>query len=484
MVAESICPDGQGEDLKSVENLNFSDLVNFTKGFCPGEMYEGHFYGISTDSRTIKKGEIFIALKGDRFDGHKYIKDAVLKGATTVIAENGTERFEIPLITVADSLTALGDLANGLRRREKLKILAITGSVGKSTVKEISKSILSESKNKIFSTPGNYNNLIGLPLTLLSKLKGQSWGVLEMGCNQFGEIKRLTEIADPDVALITAIGKAHLEFFGSLKEVSKAKGELFKNLKESAVAVINADEPLILEEAKNFKGNKLYYGEERSLAQIKVKVVEDNGVAGQKLLFEGLGLNSKGLLVNLLIPGTHNAKNALASVAAAVAFGMEEQEIKSGLEKSKSLKGRLFPAKTKEDFWIIDDSYNANPTSMEAGLDFIGNMKGNFNCSAILGDMLELGAEEGEFHFLIGKKAAKAKITNLALVGTLIKETARGAILEGLDSKNVKVFKDPLTAAEWMHKKSKPGDRILIKGSHALGLEEAVAYFLASNRER
>ncbi|MDR1045126.1 MAG: UDP-N-acetylmuramoyl-tripeptide--D-alanyl-D-alanine ligase [Candidatus Adiutrix sp.] len=431
--------------------------------------------GVSTDSRTVRPGEVFVALKGEKFDGHCHAAGALARGALAVVVQRALKGGAAGrALMVEDTLKALGDLALALRRRQELKVLALTGSNGKTGTKEMLAAILRKIDAQLLATAGNFNNLVGLPLTVFGLKKAGRLAVLEMGMNHFGEIARLTEIAEPDVGLVTSIGPAHLEFFGSLSQVAKAKGELFAGLKDSALAVVDADQPLLRRESKRFGGNKLFFGL-GAPAQIRLGRVRPRGLTGQDLTLYGPGAE-KGRAVRLKLLGAHNAHNALAAAAAALAMGADWDQIAGGLAEVESFPGRLSAVKTRRGLWLLDDSYNANPASMSAGLKVLGDFGGRGARGAILGDMGELGPAGGRFHREIGRLAAELNLDFLALVGPLSRHSARAARRAGLNRNAVAEFESPEEAAAWVLSGQPENAAVLVKGSHYMHMERAVDY--------
>ncbi|GHV56284.1 UDP-N-acetylmuramoyl-tripeptide--D-alanyl-D-alanine ligase [Deltaproteobacteria bacterium] len=437
--------------------------------------------GLSTDSRTVGPGEVFVALAGARFDGHDHAASALARGALAVVAhrvlpgEAGRKSILVP-----DTLAALGDLAGSLRRRRRLKVVAITGSNGKTTSKELTASILRLVDRHLLATAGNFNNLVGLPLTLF-RLKAQTrLAVLEMGMSGYGEIARLTRIAEPEVALITSVGPAHLEFFGTVGRVARAKGELYAGLKSDALAVVDDDEPLLRREARRFAGNHLYFGS-TPRAQVRLGRARPRALAGQSLTLYGPGAE-KGRRVELRLLGAHNARNALAAAAAALAAGADWDQIQQGLEAVESVPGRLKAFRTRTGLWVLDDSYNANPASLAAGLAVLGGLKVRGGRGAILGDMLELGPQEAALHRRIGRLAAELRLDFLALVGPLSRAVAAAARRAGLPREAVREFAAPAEAAAWVARSRPRGTAVLVKGSRALQMERAVEYLRLGSR--
>ena len=430
--------------------------------------------GLSTDSRTILKDEVFVALIGPNFDGHDHTAEALAKGALAAVVQR-----ELPgeagrkSIRVADTLKALGDLAGALRRRRPLRVVALTGSNGKTTTKEMLAAILRLLDRHLLATAGNFNNLVGLPLTLGRLTRETRLAVLEMGMSAPGEIARLTQIAEPDVALVTSVGPAHLEFLGSVARVAKAKGELFAGLKEDALAVVNDDDLFLRREAARFPGNRLYFGA-TNRSEVRLGRIEPRGLSGQKLTFYGPGA-ARGRRVELRLLGRHNARNALAAAAAALGAGADWNQIEEGLEAVRGFPGRLAPVQAGSRLWILDDSYNANPASMKAGLAFLADLKIRGRRGAILGDMLELGGRGKALHREVGRLAAAMGLDYLALVGPLSVETARAARRAGLAPSAVREFAGPEEAASWVLA-GWPQGAVLVKGSRGLRLERAVEH--------
>ena len=430
--------------------------------------------GVSTDSRTVSPGEIFVALAGDRFDGHDHVTEALKKGAMAVVVHRPVRgRAAALAINVTDTLIALGDLARALRRKQNLRVIALTGSNGKTTTKELLASILKLKDPYLLATKGNLNNQVGLPLTIFQVNKESRYAILEMGANHFGEIAYLTSLAEPQVGLITSVGAAHLEYFGSLARVAKAKGELFAGLGPDAVAVVDADEPLLVKAAKAFSGNKLYFGTGPE-AQVRLGRVKAQSLSGQIMTLYGPGAE-KGRQVKIKLLGFHNAHNALAAAATALAVGADWEQIMAGLERAEGYPGRLHALKTSSGRWLLDDSYNANPTSLAAGLKVLAEGV-NGPKGAILGDMAELGPRAKKYHRDILALAAELKLDYLALVGQMFSGARAVAIKGGLPKENVAVFDRPEEAAAWVLDFWPSKCAVLVKGSRSMRLEKAVTF--------
>lgn len=429
--------------------------------------------GISTDSRTIQPGDLFVPLRGKNFDGHDYLTQAVQQGAAACLSEEMVSGLLVPVIKVNDTLKALGDLAAAIRRQFSGPVVGITGTSGKTTCKEMLASILA-SMGPGLKSSGNFNNLIGVPLTLFNLQPEHEWAVIEMGMSARGEIERLSEIAAPDVGLITNVGAGHLENFDSLSGVARAKGELFISLPKDGIALINIDdaEVRILPVANGAK--KVTFGT-AAAAEIKADNIESqNGAVRFVLTYKGI---SKKVLLPL--PGRHNVINALAAAAAAKVLGVGLQEIVDGLQSFKPCPGRMELIELPGDIVLLEDSYNANPLSVHAALDALRDLGVQGKRTAVLADMLELGQSAPELHRQIGKIAAK-HTDWLFTLGSLAAEIAHGAKEEGMPADRVFEASSHEELAEMLIAKLKAGDRILIKGSRGMRMEKVTAALRAA----
>ncbi|MDR2368800.1 MAG: UDP-N-acetylmuramoyl-tripeptide--D-alanyl-D-alanine ligase [Deltaproteobacteria bacterium] len=464
--------------------LTLSELASLCRGV--GEAGEGPVSKITVDSRLCGPGAVFVALRGQSRDGHGFIQRALEAGALAAVAGEGYPAGP-RIIRVADTLAALGDMARGVRLRSGAKVAAVTGSVGKTTVKEMLRGIF-ESRHpggETLVTPGNFNNLIGLPLTLLSLGAGTRVAAVELGASDFGEIERLTRIAVPDAGLVTAAGEGHLEFFGALAGVARAKGELYRNLPPWATAVVNAGDAPMMAEARAFGGRKLYFGLGPPLPMAEGVFVtgrREDGLDGQDVGLHGPGFPGDAR-VRLRLLGPHNALNAAAAAAVAVALGFGWEDIREGLGRAEAFAGRLRPMRSGAGYYVLDDSYNSNPSSASAALEFLGAMAPGWERCAILGDMLELGAGSRERHGRLGALAARAGLAWLALVGGEAESMAKGAIGAGLPESRVATFGSGAEAAGWMAGRASERSVILVKGSRGVGLETAVGALLGTQTE-
>ncbi|MBU5614156.1 UDP-N-acetylmuramoyl-tripeptide--D-alanyl-D-alanine ligase [Geomonas azotofigens] len=424
---------------------------------------------VCTDSRQVAPGELFVPLVGERFDGHDFIAAAAGRGVTAfLMAESWHAEHGLPAgacaVTVKDTLRALGDLAAWHRRRFDLKVVAVTGSNGKTTTKEMLARILAQTGPGL-KTEGNLNNLIGLPLTLFRLTGRERWAVVEIGMSEFGEIDRLAEIAEPQVGIITNAFPAHLETLGSVEGVARAKGELFLRLKEGAVAVYNVDDPLISACPTHLNVTRLTFGLRG--AEVSSASIKSLGKEGESFT---LRLPDGEEPVILKAYGRHNIYNALAAAAAAHALGVPGQVIRQGLEEFTPYDKR-FQLEDVAGVTLIDDSYNANPASMAAALTTLKDVAGGGRCAAVLGDMLELGLGTEEAHRELGHKAA-ASVERLFLLGELAAEIEQGALEAGLPAERIlhAASHEELSTAliAWLE----PGDCVLFKGSRGMKMDK------------
>ena len=424
--------------------------------------------GISTDSRTVQPGDLFIPLRGDKFDGHDYLTQAIQRGAAACLSEEMIGGLLVPVVKVSDTLKALGDLAAAMRRQFAGPVIGITGTSGKTTCKEMLAAIL-EHLGPGLKSAGNFNNLIGVPLTLFGLEHEHRWAVVEMGMSARGEIARLAEIAAPNIGLITNIGAGHLEHFEGIPGVARAKGELFISLPADGVALINADDPEVrmLPVANGVR--KILFGVSSEASIRADRITAHNGSVSFDLKIDGVVQR-----VILPLPGRHNVANALGAAAVATVLGVGLKEIAAGLKAFKPCPGRMELLELPEDIVVLEDSYNANPLSVHAALDALHDLSSPGRRIAVLGDMLELGPSAQELHHQIGAIAAK-RADWLFTYGALAEEIARGAIAEGLPSDKVFVANSHDELAARLVEMLQAGDRVLIKGSRGMRMEKVTA---------
>jgi UDP-N-acetylmuramoyl-tripeptide--D-alanyl-D-alanine ligase len=378
------------------------------------------FTGVSTDTRTIEAGDLFVALRGERFDGHAFLGQARAAGASAALIDRDARDVPaaLPTLTVDDTRLALGELARDWRSRFSFPLVALTGSSGKTTVKEMLAAILRSQvgEEAVLATRGNLNNDIGVPLMLLEIAPEHSYAVIEMGMNHAGEIRYLTQLAAPDVALVNNAGTAHIEFLGSEENIARAKGEIFEGLKPEATAVINADDrhaPMWREIAGAHR--RVEFGLDQSAA---VSATFRSEALESEIVLKTPSGSAK---ARLRAPGEHNVRNALAAAAAAVALGVPVRAIAAGLESYSGVKGRLQVKRAASGATLIDDTYNANPESVRAAIAVLARAEGRR--ILVLGDMGELGAAAGALHTELGGAARDAGIERLLALGEQSKQT-------------------------------------------------------------
>jgi UDP-N-acetylmuramoyl-tripeptide--D-alanyl-D-alanine ligase len=436
------------------------------------------FQGVSINSRTASRGELFVCIKGERFDGHDFLADVMVKEAAGIIIsdpkklpKNSKNPF---VIQVPDTLKALQELASFQRKRFPFKVVAITGTNGKSTTKEMIASIL-ETKFKTLKTQGNLNNHIGLPLTLLKREPSHEVGVLEMGMSAAGEIKRLAEIAQPDIGVITNISEGHLVELKSLKNIQSAKGELFDALTEESTAIVNADDPLVLELARSLRAKTVTFGIDQP-ADVRASEIksEDNiGFQFKVKLFD------KTLSVRLPYLGYCNIYNTLAALATGHSLGIQEDAMTRGLENYQRMSQRNELTQHK-GVDLINDSYNANPRSMTEALKTLDNFKAHGRRIFAIGDMLELGDLSIPAHENLGEEISRSKVNILIAVGKLASLTAKNT--RALAGNKIKVleFADHQEAAEFLIRETSSGDCVMFKGSRGSAMEKILQIFNAN----
>ena len=429
------------------------------------ETAEREVSSITTDSRQAAEGCLFVAVKGERVDGHDFIPSVFEKGALCVIAEHEPEAAEGAWIQVESSLQAIKDMAEFYRQQLAVRVVGITGSVGKTSTKEVIASVLSE-KYHVLKTLGNFNNELGLPLTVFRLREEHQVAVLEMGISDFGEMHRLSKIARPDVCVMTNIGQCHLEFLKDRDGILRAKSEIFDYLAEDGTVILNGDDDK-LSAIKEVKGIRpVFFGVE-SGREIYADEIEPKGLKGIRCRIHA---GEESISVLIPIPGYHMVLNALAAAAVGLTMGLTMEQIRAGIEKLQSLGGR-FHIIEKGNMLIIDDCYNANPVSMKASLDVLKDAE--HRKVAILGDMFELGEHAAELHASVGCHAAENEIDLLICVGDASRHMAEAAFQTGGCGEVLQV---PTLAAllEVLPRLIQEDDTILVKASHGMHFEKVV----------
>jgi len=433
--------------------------------------------GVSIDSRTIREGELFVAIKGVRFDGHDFVPEAINRGAWGAVVERSSLENRYPslsglrnIIPVEDTLLSLQEMSGMHRKKYSIPVVGITGSNGKTTTKEMLACILRQ-KGQVLKNEGNLNNHIGVPLTLMKLGEHHRFAAIEMGMSGPGEIEMLARLAMPDVGVITNIGPAHLEFLGSTDMIAQAKGELLEEMKPEGTAVLNADDPYFETLKKRFSGRIVTFGIDGPADITAEDIRLEKDTSDFTLRAQG-----KTIPMRLHAVGTYNVYNALAAAAAALAVAIPLESVKSGLEEFspfsmrseiKNIGGRV----------IFEDCYNANPQSMAAALEALVSIRAGRMNIAVLGDMMELGDTGPEAHRTIGRRVAQLGIDLLVTVGPLAKLIGDGAIEAGMSEERVVAARSNAEAAALLRTRTQPGDAILIKGSRAMKMEKILEDF-------
>ena len=421
--------------------------------------------GITIDSRKVENNWLFGATVGERVDGHSFIESCYEKGALCCLGEKPPVSESHSYIQVQSTFQALKDIAEYYRSTLEIPIVGITGSVGKTSTKEMIASVLSVKFNTL-KTAGNFNNEVGLPLTVFNIRGEHEAAVLEMGISDFGEMHRLSKIARPNICVMTNIGQCHLENLGDRDGVLRAKSEIFDFAAEGAKAIVNGDDDKLRTLKSREDLDCTTFGMEKT-NDVYARTVENLGLDGLKC---NISTPAGDFSAHIHIPGMHMVYNALAGTCVGLACGLTLEEIKTGIEKAETISGRNHLIHT-ENYTIMDDCYNANPMSMKASLDVLATALGRK--VAILGDMGELGANERALHYTVGEHAAKKNIDLLLCVGTLSEEIAKGAKAKN-PSMNACVFTTKEELLEKLPELLLKGDSILIKASHFMQFEKIV----------
>ncbi|MCI8775820.1 MAG: UDP-N-acetylmuramoyl-tripeptide--D-alanyl-D-alanine ligase [Oscillospiraceae bacterium] len=443
-----------------MEKILLSELAEVLKTECP---IEAEITSISTDTREISENCLFIAIKGERFDAHDFIPEAIKSGAAAAVSER--EIAGQPCLIVDSTRKALLDIAGFYRKRFTPFLVGITGSVGKTTTKEMIALVLSE-KYETLKTQGNFNNEIGLPKTLFRLEKSHEAAVIEMGMSDFGEIERLSNTACPDMAVITNIGFSHIENLGSQEGILKAKLEILSGMSENSPLAVNGDDSYLSPLKQKLERPVYTFGIENEKCDFRgTEICESEDTTSFTVSYPGGKIRAE-------IPciGRHNVMNALAAFSVGTLAGLSPKEIVSALKKYKSDKMRQNIVKKGENTIIID-CYNASPDSMKASLKVLSSVKTDGRKIAVLGDMLELGKQSAALHTLVGEYVSNAKIDKLFCFGHESKFIAQKAAESGIDSEFTE-NKDELT--NYLKSYIKPGDTVLFKASRGMKLEEII----------
>ncbi len=451
-----------------------SDLANWTGGRLQSGDPTASFAGLSIDSRTVEAGMLFVAIRGPHHDGHHHLAEAAAKGAAGALIEAGQDLPELPsdwpLVAVPDTTLGLGDLAAGHRKSFVGPLVAITGSSGKTTTKELCATILSQA-SPCLRTRGNLNNQYGLPLTLLRREAAHRFAVLEIGMNHPGEIAPLAAIAAPSIAVITNVGSAHIEFMGSANAIAQEKGTLLDGLTKDQFAVLNADDPQVMAQAERTVARVLRFGHSAA-ADIRASDVTREVGGFRFELHTPVGTRA------VSVPGVSETliPNSLAAAAAAWAAGASLDQIEKGLRAYVGIAGRMQLRSAASGARFIDDSYNANPQSMSAALQSLVDLAGEEKRRpiAVLGDMGELGEHAVTAHRALGASAAQREVALLIAVGKHSAGTVEGGLEAGLSSSQIHHVSTADEAAVVLENLLQSDDLVLVKGSRSMRMERVI----------
>jgi len=470
-----------GEKMTAPTTWKTGDIVAATQGklLC-GKMAQT-FSGIAIDSRTVARDELFVPVKGETHDGHRFIAAVLDKGVRGFVIEankaghiqmEALTAADVSCVEVTDTTVALGDIAAAYRRRFDVSVAAITGSVGKTTTREMTAAIVSQ-RYRTVSSRKNFNNEFGLPLTLFRLDSDTEWAVVELGMNHPGEISRLAEICLPDIGVIINIGPVHLEGVGSIQGVMQAKGELLDKIKRSGRVVLNMDDDRVRQLAQKTDLAVTFFGGSPH-ARIRSESVREkgNGVSFTLVLPE------ETVDVNLNIPGTFMVSNALAAAAVGHLLGISGPEIKAGLEAFEPVEGRMSILETENGVHIINDTYNANPAAVKVAIETLCSLKGDQRAVLVFADMLELGDRSEALHLDVGAVAGRSGIDRLYLTGRFSSVVQTGAAQNGFKIDDIFIgAKDEIF--EDLTDRLRPGDWVLVKGSRGMSMEDVVHRLVA-----
>ena len=425
---------------------------------------------ISTDSRTIKRGELFVALRGENFDGHNFVESVAKTGAAGAIVDlNWTGKIpaNFTLIRVADTLRAYQNIAANYRKALSLKVLAITGSNGKTSTKDFAAAVLAR-RFRVTKTQGNFNNHVGLPRTMLEATSQDEVAVWEIGMNHPGEVAMLATLAAPDAAIITNIGVAHIEFMGSREAIAAEKGALSEAVGTEGTVILNADDPFSKNMAVRTRAKVIFAG--TTEGTIRASEITQSATGTDFTILEG----AHRCRAQLPVPGLHMVQNALLAVAAGRIFGLSLEDCAAGLAAAPLTKARL-QIKEIRGVRFIDDSYNANPESMKAALHTLVELDADGKRIAVLGEMRELGEESARGHREVGETAAELGVDQLIAIGDMAAAIAEAARNAGLQ--NISIARSTSEAAELLGEIAVSGDLVLVKGSRSVRTERVIEAF-------
>lgn len=451
-----------------MKNMSLIEITNACKGVYHGvdSLKYQEVCGVTIDSRQIKSDYLFIPIKGARVDGHDYINQVMEAGALCTLSEMKLPHTSFPYILVESCEQAIKDIAEHYRISLGIKVVGITGSVGKTSTKEMIASVISQKYNTL-KTAGNFNNEIGLPLTIFNLTDAHEVAILEMGINHFDEMTRLSKVARPDIAVITNIGECHLEFLRDRDGVLQAKTEIFNHMTSDSQVILNGEDDKLIT-VQNVHGNKPIFFGLSDDANIYADNIENLGLLGTSCTINLT--KDRSFTCMIPIPGFHMVLNALAGACVGLELGLSDEEMKCGIEALVPVSGRNNILKS-ENLTIIDDCYNANPVSMKASIDVLSSA--TTRTVAILGDMGELGETQATMHYEVGQHATEKNIDVICCIGPLSKDMYNGAI-ERTKANNIYYFETKKDFLENLTRLINKNDSILVKASHYMGFEEIV----------
>jgi UDP-N-acetylmuramoyl-tripeptide--D-alanyl-D-alanine ligase len=453
-----------------MDPLTLSQIADYAKGTIAGGDPNERILKLSTDSRTLQPGELFVALRGENFDGHRFVEKTGERKAIGAIVERawtGKAPPSLALVRVDDTLVAYQQIAVRYRQSLPLKVIAITGSNGKTSTKDFAAAVLGH-RFRVTKTEGNFNNHVGLPRTMLQASSQDEIAVWELGMNHPGEIAALAKLAAPDVAIITNIGIAHIEFMGTREAIAAEKGELAAAIGPQGTLILNADDPFSRDIARRTSAKTIFAGTKEGT--VRATDLRQSASGSEFTILEG----AHRCRAQLPVPGLHMVQNALLAVAAGRVFGLSLEDSAAGLASAPLTKARL-QIKTIHGVQFIDDSYNANPESVQAALRTLAELEADGRRIAVLGQMAELGKESERGHREVGEAAAALKIDQLIAIGEMAAAIANAAQNAGLE--NSRIVASPDEAAELLADETSPGDLVLIKGSRSARTERVLEEF-------
>lgn len=467
-----------------MSNMSAAQVASCTGGTLVSGSGTAAVSGVSIDSRTLKQGDLFFAIRGPRDDGHRYVPDVLARGAAgAVVATDYGMPPDFPadrvLLKVADTHRALKALAAYLRGLWQGSLVAITGSMGKTTTKEFSAHVLQTSFT-VYRSPGNYNNLFGLPLALCGLGADDQIGIFEMGMSAPGEIAEMCRLAQPAVGVITNVAPVHLEFFAGIQEIARAKAELAAGLGSDGTLICNLDDPLVASIASSFKGRKTGFG----LTEVSDVCASDIELVSLRETRFRITVGGRTRPASIPFAGRHCVMNALAAVALGVHYGIDLDQIIASLRQLRQnpMRGQVL---TFEDgFTVIDDSYNSNPHALRMMIEALCGLPCSGRRMLVAGEMLELGPEAGRLHYECGARASRSGVDIVVAVRGAAREIVRGALESGMPTGNVYFFTEVDPATDFVTRAVKPGDVILVKGSRGTRLDRMIRALKAAYRER